>query len=255
MLKHKINCWKSWNKLQVQVTLSSIRRGSPFWPQARHCWLAKTTWKQFVKTKFTMDVKKITLHMKTKFAPNVKTKSVLCSLEIVSWEWQSTRLHLHCWGKLLENILNLFSDLLSDRCEYTSTIRLTFWDIQCYGMIFGSPPHWWTCKESPSSVPQWCLPKLLEKRTHIWKTRHQTRTITVTIIFSITLTLWQGSLHEDYKAWPPSGLLVHHPLARWPAFPEFDIKNYTNISVPCSLGTTPTLGLRALFVSPPTIWS
>ena len=100
-----------------------------------------------------------------------KTKSVPCSLEIVSWVWQSTVLHLHCLGKLLENILNLFSDLLSDRCEYTSTIRLTFWDIQCYGMIFGSPPHWWTCTGCPFSAPQWCLPKLLEKRTHIWKAR------------------------------------------------------------------------------------
>ena len=34
------------------------------------------------------------------FAPNVK-KSVLCSLVFVSWVWQYTRLHLHCWGKLL----------------------------------------------------------------------------------------------------------------------------------------------------------
>ena len=40
--------------------------------------------KTICKNRVYNGCQKITLHMKTKFAPNVKKKSVLCSLEIVS---------------------------------------------------------------------------------------------------------------------------------------------------------------------------
>ena len=137
------------------LTLSSIRRGSPFWPQARHCWLAKTTCNQ--STKHDQEKNKIgTKWSEKKLEQNVQKRLLLVFAppelpEGAFWEPFPPPL-----APSINNItmINLMVSILKD------------FEVD---IICAAPHQGWTGTKSPSLGFQWCLPEPLEKQTHTWR--------------------------------------------------------------------------------------